>query len=40
MYSTILLAAALQNWDRDNAYALAARDVAGGVTGRPHLSTI
>jgi nucleotide-binding universal stress UspA family protein len=29
MYSTILLAVALQNWDRYSAYALAARDVAG-----------
>lgn len=28
MYSTILLAAALQDWDRYSAHALAARDIA------------
>jgi hypothetical protein len=28
MYTTILLAAALQNWDRYSAHALAAREVA------------
>ncbi len=31
MESTILLAAALQNWERYSAYALAARDVAANM---------
>ena len=38
MYNTILLAAALQNWDRYSAHALAARDVAGTLAkgaGKP-----
>ena len=38
MYSTILLAVALQNWDRYSAHALAARDVAGTLAkgaGKP-----
>ena len=38
MYSTILLAAALQDWDRYSAHALAARDVAGTLAkgaGKP-----
>ena len=31
MYRTILLAAALQHWDRYSAHALAAREVAGSI---------
>ena len=31
MYRTILLAAALQHWDRYSAHALAAREVAGAM---------
>jgi len=31
MFDTILLAAALQQWERYSAYALAARDVAGAL---------
>jgi nucleotide-binding universal stress UspA family protein len=31
MYATILLAAALQNWDRYSAHALAAREVAAAL---------
>src|SRR5919206_5186964 len=31
MYSTILLAAALEHWDRYSAHALAARDIAAAI---------
>jgi nucleotide-binding universal stress UspA family protein len=34
MYSNILLAAALQQWDRYSVHALAARDVAAALTGQ------
>ena len=39
MYRTILLAAALQRWDRYSAHALAAREVAGALalSGTRHL---
>jgi hypothetical protein len=38
MYTTILLAAALQNWDRYSAHALAAREVAATLAkGASHL---
>lgn len=33
MYRTIMLAAALQRWDRYSAHALAARDVAASLAG-------
>jgi nucleotide-binding universal stress UspA family protein len=37
MYRTILLAAALQHWDRYSAHALAAREVAGAMaSGASH----
>ena len=44
MYRTILLAAALQHWDRYSAHALAAREVAGamaiGATHNLHVLSI
>ena len=42
MYRTILLAAALQRWDRYSAHALAAREVAGALAigGTHHLHVL
>src|ERR671935_3236919 len=44
MYSTILLAAALEHWDRYSAHALAARDVAAaiakGTTNHLHVLSV
>src|SRR5712691_3734972 len=44
MYTTILLAAALQNWDRYSAHALAAREVAAtlakGASHHLHVLTV
>ena len=44
MYRTILLAAALQHWDRYSAHALAAREVAGtmaiGATHHLHVLSV
>ena len=44
MYTTILLAAALQNWDRYSAHALAAREVAAtlakGVSHHLHVLSV
>jgi nucleotide-binding universal stress UspA family protein len=43
MYRSILLAAALQRWERYSAYALAARDVAATLAGpaaRLHVLTV
>ena len=42
MYRTILLAAALQHWDRYSAHALAAREVAGALAigGTHHLHVL
>src|SRR5215471_16200878 len=44
MYSTILLAAALERWDRYSAHALAARDVAAamakGTTNHLHMLSV
>ena len=44
MEGNILLAAALQNWDRHNAYALAARDIAAdmakGSANRLHVLSV
>lgn len=44
MYRTILLAAALQNWDRYSPYALAAREVAAtlakGATHHLHVLSV
>ena len=44
MYTTILLAAALQNWDRYSTHALAAREVAAtlakGATQQLHVLSV
>ena len=44
MYTTILLAAALQNWDRYSTHALAAREVAAtlakGASHHLHVLTV
>ena len=44
MYRTVLLAAALQHWDRYSAHALAAREVAGtmaiGATHHLHVLSV